>query len=90
MKHLLFITIAIVIALISSVPVIADQAGIIPDTVNTFSCADVSEIPQVECEALVALYNSTNGDGWIDHRRLAVHQYTQQLVWGGGSIRACE
>lgn len=29
-----------------------------------FSCADVSEIPQSECEALVALYNSTNGPGW--------------------------
>ncbi len=64
MKHILFITIAILIASISSVPVIAGQAGIIPNTVNTFSCADVAEIPQVECEALVALYNSTNGPGW--------------------------
>ena len=40
------------------------QASQPPDT-NTFSCADVTEIPQAECEALVALYNSTNGDGWI-------------------------
>jgi hypothetical protein len=31
---------------------------------NTFSCADVSEIPQTECEALVTLYNDTNGPGW--------------------------
>ncbi|MDM8567864.1 hypothetical protein QUF74_19725 [Candidatus Halobeggiatoa sp. HSG11] len=25
------------------------------------------EIPQVECEALVALYDSTNGAGWTDN-----------------------
>ncbi len=29
-----------------------------------FSCANVTEIPQVECEALVALYDSTDGPGW--------------------------
>jgi hypothetical protein len=27
----------------------------------------VTEIPQSECEALVALYNSTNGPGWLDN-----------------------
>jgi len=27
-------------------------------------CASVTEIPQVECEALVALYNSTDGPNW--------------------------
>jgi hypothetical protein len=32
-----------------------------------FTCADVTEIPQLECEALVALYNSTNGPGWYDN-----------------------
>jgi hypothetical protein len=31
------------------------------------SCAAVTEIPQVECEALVALYNSTNGAGWWNY-----------------------
>ncbi|RPI90039.1 MAG: hypothetical protein EHM40_19395, partial [Chloroflexi bacterium] len=30
-------------------------------------CADVTEIPQAECEALAALYNSTNGAGWTNH-----------------------
>lgn len=29
-----------------------------------FSCSDVNEIPQIECEALIALYNNTNGEGW--------------------------
>ncbi|MEN8219751.1 MAG: Calx-beta domain-containing protein, partial [Pseudomonadota bacterium] len=27
-------------------------------------CSAVTQIPSTECEALVALYNSTNGDGW--------------------------
>jgi hypothetical protein len=31
-------------------------------------CAAVSQIPQSECEALVALYNSTNGPGWFPHK----------------------
>jgi hypothetical protein len=27
----------------------------------------VTEIPKTECEALVALYDSTNGPGWTNH-----------------------
>jgi Leucine-rich repeat (LRR) protein len=30
-----------------------------------YNCTSVTEIPQTECEALVALYNSANGTGWI-------------------------
>ncbi len=33
----------------------------------TFDCAAVTEIPQSECEALVAFYISTDGDNWINH-----------------------
>ncbi|MEN8220762.1 MAG: hypothetical protein ABFS56_31300 [Pseudomonadota bacterium] len=30
-------------------------------------CATVTEIPTAECEALIALYNSTNGYAlWVD------------------------
>jgi hypothetical protein len=32
-----------------------------------FDCASVNEIPSTECEALVALYNSTNGPDWVDN-----------------------
>ena len=32
-----------------------------------FSCQNVSEIPCSECEALVALYHSTDGDNWADN-----------------------
>ena len=34
---------------------------------SDFTCGVVSEIPQVECEALVALYNSTDGPNWISN-----------------------
>ncbi|MDM8565481.1 hypothetical protein QUF74_07495, partial [Candidatus Halobeggiatoa sp. HSG11] len=30
----------------------------------TTNCSVVTEIPQIECEALVALYDSTDGDNW--------------------------
>ncbi len=34
---------------------------------GTFDCAAVMEIPQSECEALVAFYTSTGGDHWINN-----------------------
>jgi hypothetical protein len=36
------------------------------ETAN-FACAGVSEIPLAECDALVALYNSTDGPNWSNH-----------------------
>ncbi len=33
----------------------------------TFDCAAVTEIPQQECDALVAFYTSTNGNNWLNH-----------------------
>lgn len=33
----------------------------------SFTCSTVTEIPPGECEALVALYNSTNGPAWTNH-----------------------
>ena len=37
-----------------------------PAAPTAFSCDGVTEIPKTECEALVALYNGTNGTGWTD------------------------
>ena len=34
---------------------------------STFDCAAVTEIPQSECEALVAFYISTGGDNWSNN-----------------------
>ncbi|MEM7129112.1 MAG: hypothetical protein AAF702_22460 [Chloroflexota bacterium] len=36
------------------------------DVVVPDPCAGVTEIPEAECRALVALYNSTNGPNWLD------------------------
>lgn len=35
--------------------------------IDEFDCTVVTEISQDECLALLALYHSTNGPGWIDH-----------------------
>jgi hypothetical protein len=32
--------------------------------VYEFDCSTATDVPQIECEALVAFYNSTNGDQW--------------------------
>jgi hypothetical protein len=32
-----------------------------------FDCNTTTGIPAIECDALVALYNSTNGPGWTNH-----------------------
>ncbi len=37
------------------------------DTGGRFDCAGVSEIPASECQALVALYSSTDGPNWADN-----------------------
>lgn len=31
-----------------------------------FDCSTVTQVPQSECEALVALYDSTDGANWYD------------------------
>lgn len=45
-------------------------AAIIPQVGTTqasFDCSAVTGIPQVECQALVALYRATDGDNWADN-----------------------
>ena len=46
---------------------------------TSFSCADVTEIPTIECEALVALYHSTGGDNWQDTGSMYYEQYNVGL-----------
>ncbi|MCL4832152.1 MAG: hypothetical protein KJZ86_06910 [Caldilineaceae bacterium] len=41
-----------------------DVSSAIPLAVAEFSCGDVTEIPQAECQALVALYTATGGENW--------------------------
>ena len=37
------------------------------ELVRSFECSNVTDVPQLECEALVALYGSTTGAGWTDN-----------------------
>ncbi|NJO16016.1 MAG: choice-of-anchor D domain-containing protein [Thioploca sp.] len=38
----------------------------LPRVLAATDCTQVTEIPQLECEALIALYDSTNGPNWKD------------------------
>jgi Leucine-rich repeat (LRR) protein len=43
---------------------IVSYAALPSPTPFIFQCTNVTEIPQSECQALLAIYNSTNGPGW--------------------------
>jgi hypothetical protein len=49
-------------------PVTAASSAPAPATSGGFDCASVTQLPSSECEALVALYESTTGPGWVDNR----------------------
>ncbi|MEN8216812.1 MAG: leucine-rich repeat domain-containing protein [Pseudomonadota bacterium] len=53
----------------------------ITDNDSTVNCATVTEIPSTECEALVAIYNSTDGEQWSDNTRWTVT--TNPCSWYG-------
>ena len=55
MKSLIYIALLIILMLTSAVPILAAGESL---------CNNVTEIPQLECEALVRLYVCTNGSGW--------------------------
>ncbi len=39
----------------------------LPSAQAVTNCTEVTQIPVVECEALLDLYNSTDGPNWIDN-----------------------
>lgn len=47
-----------------TIPTNSDLLAKTQEKVNDFNCTSVTDVPQLECEALIALYNSTNGAGW--------------------------
>lgn len=71
----------VIVALLAPVgsPSSAAEAGSLPlqtlagisqsaaQALTTFDCSTVTEIPQSQCEALVAFYNATDGDNWSDN-----------------------
>ena len=48
----------------------------------TTDCS-ATEIPQLECEALVALYNSTNGPNWVDNQTNNWNKTNTPCSWTG-------
>jgi len=63
-QNLLCAAIIVVYALFTIGPSNQSQAASSTVEPEQFSCANVTEIPQSECEALVALYNETDGSNW--------------------------
>jgi pimeloyl-ACP methyl ester carboxylesterase len=57
----------------------------LPSQQSGFNCAAVTEISQIECESLVALYNSTNGNNWVHHDNWL--QNDDPSSWYGVSIQ---
>jgi Leucine-rich repeat (LRR) protein len=49
------------------VPPTAEELNQTRVQANSFDCNTVTDIPATECEALVALYEGTNGAGWKYH-----------------------
>ena len=54
---------------ITATPGVTVQETAAPNAGPTFDCASVNEIPAAECQALVALFESTDGPGWTDNGR---------------------
>ncbi len=47
-----------------------DVFALTQQQVQSFDCASVTDVPLIECEALVAFYGSTNGAGWKNNNWL--------------------
>jgi len=60
MKHYYFILSFMLFSFLFFVH-LAQAAGPFTD------CASQTQIPEAECQALVDLYNNTNGDGWTNN-----------------------
>ena len=54
------------------------------EQVNSFNCASIIDVPKIECEALVALYGSTNGAGWWENSNWL--QSTTVSTWYGVTV----
>lgn len=49
------------------IPPTEESLRLTQEQVQDFNCGMVTDVPRFECEALVALYGSTNGEDWTDH-----------------------
>ena len=68
------------------VPPSEESLKLTQEQVQAFDCATVEDVPVSECEALVALYASTNGAGWTNNTNWL--QSTTIGEWYGVSVTA--
>jgi hypothetical protein len=67
----------------------AQNKSMAPVAPTAFDCTSVSEIPLAECQALVALYNSTNGANWSNNSTVVFwHSCLTRNLCGRLTIRA--
>ncbi len=94
-KLLLIILVCLIIALGLHASSSKSRRATAMNAVQTeFDCTHVTEIPQTECEALVAIYLSTDGDNWNNNSGwLATNQpcsWFARLVFEMCNIKYCE
>jgi Leucine-rich repeat (LRR) protein len=65
---------------LSSIPNLSSTGVVCP---SSNFCSDITEISQVECEALVALYNSTDGANWTDNTGWLLVETPCTTPWHG-------
>ncbi|MCP4344765.1 MAG: hypothetical protein GY795_04470 [Desulfobacterales bacterium] len=51
-----------------------------------YNCAEIKDVPIEECEALVALYKSTNGTYWIDNKKEGWLKNEYVSTWNGVTV----
>jgi hypothetical protein len=70
---------------ISSLPLPRASAQNVPlNERASFNCGTVEDVPPAECEALVALYNSTDGDFWFENENWLIS--TSVSEWYGVTV----
>jgi len=67
----------------TTTPITPDNPVTPPPSQGSTNCTQVTEIPQSECEALVALYNSTNGLNWSDSPANNWNMTNEPCSWEG-------
>ncbi len=65
-SHIFLVLLVAAVSLLGSVLTIPNQAVSAKPLSDFTNCASQTEIPEPECNALVALYNNTSGEDWFN------------------------
>ena len=67
MRRLIFSVVCLAVVAAGLAGRSAPRAAAHPAAAPEVTCAEISQIPLAECQALAALYNGTGGPQWYDH-----------------------